>query len=116
LVFEVDRIDAAAFRRIGARLEHQRKFPAGVNVEFVRRRGRGTLALWIWERGVGETPASGSGAAAAFTALRSRGRIGRAVKVEMTGGVLAVAQRGRRLAVSGAARVLFAGELVTRRA
>jgi len=112
-VLEVRRFEPERFRCAGAALERARNFPRGLNVEFARRRGPNRIEIWIWERGVGETRASGSGAAAAYAALRSRGRVGPNAQVRMAGGVLRVAEEGGRLAVTGPAHIQFFGEWVS---
>jgi diaminopimelate epimerase len=61
--------------QIGARLSSAAIFPQGCNVGFVERRSRTSLALRVWERGVGETLACGTGACAAMAVQRKRGRL-----------------------------------------
>ncbi|MBI1864958.1 MAG: diaminopimelate epimerase, partial [Nitrospirae bacterium] len=63
----------------------------GVNVEFVSVLGRGALSVRVWERGAGETPASGTGASAAAAAAAAAGKVDRGVIVKMPGGELMVA-------------------------
>jgi diaminopimelate epimerase len=61
--------------------------PAGLNVEFVTLGpGPDALTMRIWERGVGETEACGTGACAAAAALHHWGRVGTAVTVHQPGG------------------------------
>jgi diaminopimelate epimerase len=65
--------------------------PAGLNVEFVALGpGPDAVTMRVWERGVGETRACGTGACAAATALHHWGRVGRAVTVHQAGGAAAV--------------------------
>ncbi len=68
--------------------------PAGLNVEFVAL-GPGTdaVTMRVWERGVGETSACGTGACAAAAALHYWGRVGRSVTVHQPGGAAAVELR-----------------------
>ncbi|MDQ2754662.1 MAG: diaminopimelate epimerase [Actinomycetota bacterium] len=74
---------------LGALLEATE--PAGLNVEFATL-GPGTdhLTMRVWERGVGETLACGTGACAAAVAFHHWGRVGRSVTVHQTGGAVAV--------------------------
>lgn len=66
-------------------------FPGGVNVEFVAAGdGPDELVLRVWERGVGETRACGTGSCAAAAAARSWGLVGRRVRVRNPGGLLEV--------------------------
>ncbi len=76
--------------RLGPELESTN--PAGVNVEFVTLGpGPDELTMRVWERGVGETAACGTGACAAAAALHHWGRVGRAVTVHQPGGDAVVA-------------------------
>jgi diaminopimelate epimerase len=75
-------------------------YPGGVNVEFVAPDGPDRLAVRIWERGVGETLACGTGACAVAVAARSWGLVGDRVGVVSAGGLLEVvldAQGGAQL-------------------
>lgn len=79
---------------------------AGVNVEFVTLGpGRDELTMRVWERGVGETLACGTGSVAAAAALRHWGRVGPKVTVNQPGGVAEVELRPDGVAVlSGPSR------------
>jgi diaminopimelate epimerase len=79
--------------RVGREIEHLPLFPNRTNVEFVRVLGRSRLALRIWERGVGETLACGTGACAALVAASARGMTGRSAELEVPGGRLQVTWR-----------------------
>ena len=74
--------------------------PAGLNVEFVTL-GPGTdeITMRVWERGVGETEACGTGSCAAAAALHHWGRVGTAVTVHQPGGAAAVVLRADGSAV-----------------
>lgn len=66
----------------------------GVNVEFVALGpGRDELTMRVWERGVGETLACGTGSVAAAAALRHWGRVGTKVTVNQPGGAAEVELR-----------------------
>ncbi len=74
--------------------ELERAVPGGQNVEFVTLGpGPDALTMRVWERGVGETLACGTGAAAAAVALHRWGRVGRRVLVHQPGGDAAVELR-----------------------
>lgn len=78
--------------RLGPELE--RSDPAGLNVEFVTLGpGPDVATMRVWERGVGETQACGTGSVAAAAALHHWGRVGRAVSVHQPGGAAAVELR-----------------------
>lgn len=77
---------------LGPRLEATD--PAGLNVEFVTLGpGPDEVTMRVWERGVGETRACGTGACAAAAALHHWGRVGRSVTVHQPGGPAAVELR-----------------------
>jgi diaminopimelate epimerase len=74
---------------LGARLEATD--PAGLNVEFVTLGpGPDEVTMRVWERGVGETEACGTGACAAAVAFHHWGRVGPSVTVHQPGGSVAV--------------------------
>ena len=84
----VDDVAAAPVHRLGPRLEHDPHFPAGVNVGFAEVVDAGRIRLRVWERGVGETAACGTGACAAVVALQRLDLLGHAVQVDLPGGTL----------------------------
>jgi diaminopimelate epimerase len=86
-------LDAIDFRRIGASIERHPLFPERVNVEFVRVEAPERLRVLFWERGVGETLSSGTGASAAAVAAIANGLAARRVVVETPAGALEVAWR-----------------------
>ena len=73
---------------------------------------RANIRLRVWERGVGETPACGTGACAAVVAGIRRGLLDAVVGVETRGGRLTVAWPGAGTAVTmtGPAETVFEGE------
>ena len=77
-------VDVAA---IGPKLETDRRFRDGTNVEFVSATGSG-LSVRVWERGVGETMACGTGACASLVAAHLAGLAPARCDVRFPGGVL----------------------------
>jgi diaminopimelate epimerase len=74
-----------AVGELGPALEN--RVPGGQNVEFVALGpGSDEITMRVWERGVGETEACGTGACAAAVALAHWGRVGRRVTVHQPGG------------------------------
>ncbi len=69
----VDALDRADFLERAPQLCTHSAFPRGTNVQFARVVAPRTIELWIWERGAGETQASGSSACAATAAAVRRG-------------------------------------------
>jgi diaminopimelate epimerase len=99
------------FSTLGPALERHPFFPRRTNVEFVIVRGRGEIEVRFWERGVGPTSASGTGAASAAVAAILTGRVDRKVRVVCEGGTLDVEwpERGPVQQV-GEVELLFDGE------
>jgi len=77
------------WREVGQALESHALFPDNTNVVFVRKDGN-ALDLRIWERGVGETDSSGTGAAAAAVVGVRLGRSPRRTQARMPGGTMNV--------------------------
>ncbi|MEE7561258.1 diaminopimelate epimerase, partial [Xanthomonas sp. Kuri4-2] len=111
-VLEVGLVDAAPVERLGPLLQQNAAFPESVNVGFAQVLDPQHLRLRVYERGVGETLACGSGACAAAVVLMHRGRIGRDARVSLPGGELRVRWPSDQAEVvmSGPARFVFDGE------
>jgi diaminopimelate epimerase len=87
-------------------------FPAGVNVEFVVRRGPGHVAMRVHERGSGETRSCGTGACAVMvaTALADGAARDTAYRVDLPGGTLRITWTADdRILMTGPAVVVAAG-------
>lgn len=78
------------WKTAGARLETASIFPERINVGFVVVRNKTTIEVRNWERGVGATESSGTGAAAAAAVAIVRGLVSRTVDVHCPAGVLTV--------------------------
>jgi diaminopimelate epimerase len=103
--------DDAAIARLGPVLETHPAFPRRTNVEFVTVLGRGDIRVRFWERGVGPTSASGTGAASAAVAAMLHGLVDRAVRVACDGGVLDVEwPEGGRVRQTGEVEIVFEGD------
>ena len=111
-VLEVGDIGPAPVGELGPRIEAAAAFPRGCNVGFAEVLARDAIRLRVWERGVGETLACGSGACAAVAVLRGRGRLDAVVRVELPGGVLVIEWQGpgHPVWMSGPASFVFEGE------
>ena len=90
--------DPAELDRIGPLLETHPRFPNRTNVQVARRVDPGTIEARVWERGVGETGASGTSAVAVVAALG-----GGAATVRFPGGDLHVQLDGGRARLTGPA-------------
>ena len=89
-VLFVDDVDAVDVQAIGAELEIHPAFPKRCNVQFVQVLGRNQIKQRIFERGAGETMASGSGACAAAAAAIQTARVDNQLRVNMPGGELSL--------------------------
>jgi diaminopimelate epimerase len=97
---------------IGRTIEHLPLFPNRTNVEFVTVPDGSHLRIRIWERGVGETLACGTGACAALVTAAVGGLTGRSAQVEVPGGTLEVDWRDDdRVRLTGPATFVFDAEL-----
>jgi diaminopimelate epimerase len=108
VVVQVEDPSLAAVEDVGPTLE--RAFPGGVNVEFLTVRTPSLLEVRVWERGVGETLACGTGAAAAVGAAFAEGRAEADATVRLPGGDLGVRLEAGTAWISGPATVVFEGE------
>jgi diaminopimelate epimerase len=107
---ELDRLDLPA---IGPAIEADARFPSRTNVSWFAPRSDGVIRARIFERGVGETLSSGTGASGAAVAhVLERGGPPAAVAVVLDGGELAVeVGEGLSVDLTGWARPVFAGRL-----
>ncbi len=101
--------DEQRFQRLGPALATHERFAAGTNVEFVRREGPRDLRIAIWERGVGPTTASGTGACASAVAAVAHGGAPRDLDVTSPGGTQRVEWRDDGVYLTGWAEVLLEG-------
>ena len=102
----------AVVRALGPAIESAPRFPDRVNVEFVRADGPSELTMRVWERGVGETMACGTGACAAAVAGVRLGGLTSPVTVHLAGGDLVVAvDDDLEVTMTGPAEEIYRGEL-----
>lgn len=111
-VLEVDEVAAAAVTTLGPALQADAAFPQSANIGFAQVLAPDHIALRVFERGVGETLACGSGACAAAAVLMRRGRIARQVRVSLPGGDLHIQwpDDTAEVIMSGPAAFVFEGE------
>jgi diaminopimelate epimerase len=97
--------------RIGPLMERHPLFQQRTNYEVARVLDRSTIEMRVWERGVGETLACGSGACAVVVAARELGRVGDVVDVRLPGGTLHIEWPGEGAVVlSGPVVKVFESE------
>ncbi len=89
-VLQVDAVDRAPVATLGPLLERHPRFPRRVNVGFMEVVSRDHIRLRVFERGVGETLACGSGACAAMVVGRLQGLLAATVQVDLPGGSLRI--------------------------
>jgi diaminopimelate epimerase len=89
-VFFVENADLAPVQEVGPKIEHDPLFPERTNVGFAQIISRNQIRLRVWERGVGETKACGTGACAALVAGVRRDLCERDVTIKVNGGTLAI--------------------------
>lgn len=105
--------EAAPVTIDGPVIEHHPRFPRRVNAGFMQIIDRHHIRLRVFERGVGETLACGTGACAAVVAGIRRGLLDSPVRVEARGGDLSIAWAGVNAPVflSGPAVIVYEGEI-----
>jgi diaminopimelate epimerase len=97
--------------RLGPEVENHRMFPNRVNFEVARVLDRKHIEARVWERGVGETLACGSGACAIAVLAQLRDYIDSKVEIKLPGGTLGVEWDGvGEVFLSGPAEIVFSGE------
>ena len=113
LVVEVDDVDAAPVARLGRELQQHAALPDSGNIGFAEVVARDRIRLRVYERGVGETLACGSGACAAVAVLARRGRVdGSGVTVSLPGGELHIHyDRDGGIRMAGPAAFVYEGVL-----
>ena len=107
----VDDFDSLDWRRIGKAIENHPQFPDRTNVVFVRVPERKVLELRIWERGVGETTASGTCSCGGAVAAMLNDKADRDVRVVMEGGEVHIRWRDdNEVVITGTAEVVYTGQ------
>jgi len=99
------------WREVGRVMEVHEKFPDRANIVFVRVIDRENIELRIWERGAGETSASGTCSSGAAVLSAFTGRTGRSVRVHSPGGITEVLWRDDdEMLLTGRADLAYCGE------
>jgi diaminopimelate epimerase len=112
-VLQVPDVNTAPLERFGPSIGHHPSFPRGTNVGFMQIVGRGRIRLRVFERGVGETLACGTGACAAVAVGRRRGLLDQEVQVELPGGTATVSwpELSGHIWLTGPATRVFSGSI-----
>jgi len=108
----VEDVETAPVLEVGPLIENHPAFPNKTNVEFAQLVDDGVIRLRVWERGVGETLACGTGACATAVAAALTLRTGREVTIELPGGDLEIrwAEDGH-VYMAGPAEEVFSGSV-----
>lgn len=112
-VLAVDNVAEAPVDTLGPLLERHPRFPARTNVEFLQIDAPDAATLRVWERGVGETQACGTGACAALVWGRLAGRLAETARIQLPGGMLVISWHGPESPVwmTGPAEFVFEGRI-----
>lgn len=111
VLFSEEPVAGYPLEALGPGVEHHSAFPERVNFGVAHVSGRERMEVRVWERGVGETLACGSGCCAAMVAARLHGLVGDRVEIEQPGGVLTVEWDGKGdVYLTGPAGFVFEGE------
>ena len=113
-VIEVDDVDSAPVAQVGPALQRAPSLPGSANIGFAQVLDRGRIRLRVFERGVGETLACGSGACAAVVVLVRNNRIDRDVMVALPGGELRIVwpEDTAQVEMTGPTAFVFEGEWI----
>jgi diaminopimelate epimerase len=112
-VLQVPSVAGAPVDSLGPAVENHPRFPRRANVGFMEVIGAGHIRLRVFERGVGETLACGTGACGAVAVGRRLGLLGSVVAVDLPGGRLTVEWEGpgQHLWLTGPAEKVFEGQI-----
>ena len=108
-----DDIESAPVNAQGPKIENHILFPERTNVCFAQVVNRSYIKARVFERGVGETMACGSGACAIMAAAKQKGLVDQKVTVELLGGPLELcwSGEGSQVEMTGPAVSVFESEL-----
>ena len=108
----VENVDDFNVKDIGPIIERNPKFPNRTNVEFVEILDKNNIKVRVWERGVGETLACGTGACAAVVASGLNGYTDELVTVQLPGGKLKIEWgTDNHIYMQGTAKTVYKGEI-----
>jgi diaminopimelate epimerase len=110
----VDNVKDFPVEAMGPQIENHKIFPKRINVEFVQVLDRRELIVRVWERGVGETLACGTGACASAAAAHLLGKTDARIVVHLPGGDLEI-EIPKSILMTGPAQKIFHGMLFEER-
>jgi len=114
-VLVVDDVEDCQFERLGPLLETHERFPNRVNAGFMQPLSRSEIRLRVFERGVGETMACGTGACAAVVTGIRRSLLDKEVTVHLTGGDLQIRwpDNNKPVAMTGPCETVYEGTIAS---
>jgi diaminopimelate epimerase len=111
VLFVDEPVERYPLESLGPKVEHHPAFPERVNFGVARVVSADRMDVRVWERGVGETLACGSGCCAAMVAARLHAWVGDRVEIQQPGGLLTVEWDGKgEVYLSGGAEFVFEGD------
>lgn len=111
-VIEADVLSDELVKGIGPKIEINEVFPEKANIEFINIHAPNEISMRVWERGVGETMACGSGACAVLVAAHLNGKAERKATIHLLGGDLVIdwQEEDNHVYMTGPATFVFSGE------
>jgi len=111
--FKQDPVSDFPLSQLGPKIEQNKMFPNRVNFEIANIVSRQQIEARVWERGVGETLACGTGACAVAVVAQMLGYIDKKVEIKLPGGILDVEwDRAGEVLLGGPTEIVFTGEWV----
>jgi diaminopimelate epimerase len=113
MVIQVEDVENADLETLGPYFESHKMFPARANIGFMQILDRGTFKLRVFERGVGETRACGSGACAAMVAAVQLNMLENTALAILSGGELNLEWQGgtNPVMMTGETAMVYQGEI-----
>ena len=110
-VYFVHNLEELDLKEIGSKIENYKNFPNKTNVEFVQVINENLIKVRVWERGVGETLACGTGACAAAIISNKYKSTNSELTVELPGGKLKTKYENGEIKLIGTAEIVFEGKI-----
>lgn len=107
-----EKLENINIKKIGPVIENLKKFPNKTNVEFVKILSKDKIELRVWERGVGETKACGSGASASALVSFKKNYVKSDVAINMPGGTANVKISNNSIFLTGEAKYVYFGQYI----
>ena len=113
-VIFVDDVDSFPVGVVGPFIEQHPCFPNRVNVEFIQMNANGSIRMRVWERGVGETYACGTGACAVVVATSQKKLVAKPTTVILNGGELLIDydSQSNEVIMTGPAELVYESSLL----